>query len=309
MLDIAAEASSLECGTAESREAGPCAIPAVCEVRKRTEGVSVAVVDGGASESRAPPIEKAKEDVSGTSASCLSFSPPSGDASTSSWQWQGCSAETEVVVLGPGSVLLKQALTEEAQRWMAEYAFAAGSRQKGRGWYTAEGALNATKSRGRLYDAIRYYPEPERILKLCLGLVGEARSAQPKLPQMTPTHMLLLLYRDAEGMGWHRDSDPNDGDNDEPIVSVSLGNACEFGYKPLLQPEKRVRLDSGDVLIWGGPQRMLEHCVESVHPNSCPAHLWDVLDDARVNFTFRSAPNLLGKEEDFGTDTFWVDPS
>ena len=29
-------------------------------------------------------------------------------------------------------------------------------------------------------------------------------------------------------MGWHKDSDPNDGDNDHPIVSISLGQFVLF---------------------------------------------------------------------------------
>lgn len=221
----------------------------------------------------------------------------------------GAEGVLEAQVLGPGLVWMRQALTPRKQREMAEYALAAGSRTDGKGWYTEEGLLNATDSRGRVYDAIQHYPEPERVQNLCQSLVSAARSAQPKLGKMNPTHLLLLLYRDAKGMAWHRDSDPNDGDNDEPIVSISLGNTCEFGYKPLLQPERRISLESGDVLIWGGPQRMLEHCVLGVVPNSCPRELWDLVGDARMNFTFRSAPNLLGKEESFGTKNFWVDPS
>jgi len=63
------------------------------------------------------------------------------------------------------------------------------------------------------------------------------------------TPMLLLKCRTSAGMGWHRDSDKNDGDNDGPIVSVSIGNSCEFGYKPLLRKEQWVTLASGDVLI------------------------------------------------------------
>merc|ERR1712118_277151 len=98
--------------------------------------------------------------------------------------------------------------------------------------------LNAGVSRGRIYQALHHYRDCSMVQALCSTLVDIARSVAPKLPQMDVTHMLLLYYTGAEGMGWHRDSDPNDGDNDHPIVSVSLGNTCEFGYKPLLQPER-----------------------------------------------------------------------
>lgn len=53
-------------------------------------------------------------------------------------------------------------------------------------------------------------------------------------------------------MYWHKDSDPNDGNNDHPIVSITIGNSCDFGIKLVGQKEKFIRLDSGDVIIWGG---------------------------------------------------------
>jgi hypothetical protein len=104
----------------------------------------------------------------------------------------------------------------------------------------------------------------------------------------------------------HRDNDPNDGANDQPIVSVSLGNSSAFGYKPLLAAESTVVLQSGDVLVWGGPQRMLEHCVRDVRLGTCPAALQPIVGNARINFTFRSAPDVLGKEDAFSSGKYWV---
>ncbi len=53
-------------------------------------------------------------------------------------------------------------------------------------------------------------------------------------------------------MYWHKDSDPNDGNNDHPIVSITIGNSCDFGIKLVGKKEEILRLDSGDVVIWGG---------------------------------------------------------
>lgn len=129
------------------------------------------------------------------------------------------------------------------------------------------------------------------------------------MPAMNPTHLLLLYYTTADGMYWHTDSDENDGDNDHPIVSVSLGNTCEFGIKLCGKPEQTLMLErhssalfryilpfpiSGDVLIWGGPQRLLLHAVHRVRKGTTPSFL--PFEDARINFTFRDAPNVLGKE-------------
>ena len=214
--------------------------------------------------------------------------------------------ESSSTVLGNGFVVIKHALNEKEQRWLAEYAFGAGKRKAPLGWWKDADCteLNATPSRGRMYDAIERYPEPDRIRALCLQLVSRCRAVQPKLPEMDVTHMLLLLYTSAQGMDWHRDSDKNDGDNDHPIVSISLGNSSDFGYKPLFRGEQVIRLESGDVAVWGGPQRMLEHAVLKVHCNTCPPHLRDLIGDGRINFTFRSARNVLGKEAEFSTEAF-----
>ena len=111
-------------------------------------------------------------------------------------------------VLGSGLVLIRHALSTDQQRWLAEYAIAAGSHrswnQPNAGWYTADGNLNATPSRGRMYDRIDAYPDAERVAGVCQKAVEQARAAQPRLPAMDLTHMLLLLYKDAEGMSWHR---------------------------------------------------------------------------------------------------------
>ena len=159
-----------------------------------------------------------------------------------------------------------------------------------------------------MYKPLGQYAEGEHLQKLCLELVDTARkNTTAKLPPMDVTHLLCVLYTNTSGMSWHRDSDENDGDNDHPIVSISLGNSCIFGYKPLLKSEQEILLESGDVLIWGGPERMLMHCVHSVTSNSSPEFLPEHIKNRRVNFTFRSAPNILGKEAQFKSDSYWVD--
>jgi hypothetical protein len=108
-----------------------------------------------------------------------------------------------------------------------------------------------------------------------------------------------LCYTSNNGLRWHRDTDPNDGDNREPIVSISLGNTCTFGYKKYGHSKQYVDVRSGDVLIWGGPERNLLHCIERVTPASVPRSLRNVVGDARLNFTFRAAPNILGYERQY----------
>ena len=51
---------------------------------------------------------------------------------------------------------------------------------------------------------------------------------------------------------------------------------------------------------------MLSHCVQGVEMGTAPKHL-AFIGNARLNFTFRSAPNILGKEKDFASERYWTD--
>lgn len=184
--------------------------------------------------------------------------------------------------------------------WLANYALEAGS-VPDRGFFhimpTGEKVLNSDSGRGRIYDSIDKFPHPEEILKLCLDYVNQARQIDNKMPEMNPTHLLLLYYANSNGMYWHADNEKNDGDNNHPIVSISIGNTCSFGLKLFGRSESAVLLESGDILIWGGPNRMLFHCVYEVLMNTCPSYL--PIQNVRLNFTYRDAPNIKGKEQDF----------
>ena len=59
-----------------------------------------------------------------------------------------------------------------------------------------------------------------------------------------------------------------------PVVSVSLGNTCQFWlrHKNSDQPI-RLHLESGDIILFGGPCRHILHTVKTVLPNSCPEKL------------------------------------
>ena len=49
--------------------------------------------------------------------------------------------------------------------------------------------------------------------------------------------------------------------------------------------QQTVRLDSGDVLVFGGPARMLFHGVTKIHSHNRPKGL--VMAPGRLNLTFR----------------------
>jgi len=225
--------------------------------------------------------------------------------------------EENVRVIAPGFVYIKQALTQQEQIFWTEYALEVGNNPT-QGFWNREihpdGTITLIPnliSRSRIYDAITAYKDPESVTTLCQSLVRKAREVDSQMPLMSPTHLLILLYTSSEGMYWHSDNDVNDGDNDHPIVSVSLGNSCDFGYRLDNTDEAglHMTLESGDVLVWGGPLRMLQHTVFKVFLNTCPDYL--PLNNTRLNFTFRDAPNMIGKEDEWRTptDTRYITPA
>lgn len=76
-----------------------------------------------------------------------------------------------------------------------------------------------------------------------------------------------------------------------PVVSFSIGDIGEFLYGDQrgVKKAERVRLESGDVLIFGGVSRHIFHGVSSVQPKTAPAALLDEtnLRPGRLNLTFR----------------------
>ena len=178
-----------------------------------------------------------------------------------------------IQVIAPGLVYIKGGIGPELSTWLANFATEVGKDPQTGFWKIGDDGEKIDRGaaqRGRVYQRLDLYREHEKLRALCGNIVDCARKASEVLPPMLPTHMLLLQYRTPDGMCWHRDSDPNDGLNDHPIVSISLGNTCTFGYKRLLRPDESVELESGDVLVWGGPQRMLEHCVREVKMETAP---------------------------------------
>jgi len=73
-----------------------------------------------------------------------------------------------------------------------------------------------------------------------------------------------LLNRYAPGTKLSLHQDRNERDMDAPIVSVSLGLPAVFLWGGLSRGERprRVRLESGDVVVWGGPSRLVFHGVD-----------------------------------------------
>eukprot|EP01119_Soliformovum_irregulare_P003198 TRINITY_DN13535_c0_g1_i1.p1 TRINITY_DN13535_c0_g1~~TRINITY_DN13535_c0_g1_i1.p1 ORF type:complete len:170 (-),score=22.65 TRINITY_DN13535_c0_g1_i1:113-622(-) len=167
--------------------------------------------------------------------------------------------QPSIHVLTPGLVLIRNALSSEQQSWLSNLAIQLASSDPTGGFWVdlpdGQRVLNSGKHRGRIYDALSKFPQSEIVKQLCLNLLSKAQQKDQKMPSSDPTHLLLLYYANDDGMYWHRDSDKNDGSNDHPVISISLGNSCDFGYKLIGRQPQEIRLNSGDCLLFGGPQR------------------------------------------------------
>ncbi|MCB9615591.1 MAG: DNA oxidative demethylase AlkB [Sandaracinus sp.] len=95
-----------------------------------------------------------------------------------------------------------------------------------------------------------------------------------------PDSCLINRYRPRTKMGVHRDADERDFA--WPIVSVSLGLPATFVFGGLRRadPVVRVPLEHGDVVVWGGVDRLRYH---GVLPVKAGAGAY------RTNLTFRRA--------------------
>ena len=95
-----------------------------------------------------------------------------------------------------------------------------------------------------------------------------------------------LVNRYAPGARLSLHQDRNERDFDQPIVSVSLGLPAVFlwGGKKRTDRVRRVPLVHGDVVVWGGPDRLTFHGVNSLAEGEHP-----LTGAYRFNFTFRRA--------------------
>src|SRR5579863_8596204 len=125
---------------------------------------------------------------------------------------------------------------------------------------------------GALWPAI-----PLALLDLAVRSATEAGFAG-----YDPDACLINRYVAGAKLGLHQDRDEKDAY--APIVSVSLGLPASFlwGGKRRSDPVRRMRLESGDIAVWGGPARFVYHGVAPLQDGHHP-----LTGTARINLTFR----------------------
>jgi alkylated DNA repair protein (DNA oxidative demethylase) len=102
--------------------------------------------------------------------------------------------------------------------------------------------------------------------------------------EFLPDACLINRYQPETKLSLHRDEDERD--LSAPVVSVSLGLPATFLWGGLSRKDRpaHIRLDSGDVVVWGGPARLVYHGIAPLAEGEHPA-----TGRSRINLTFRKA--------------------
>lgn len=115
------------------------------------------------------------------------------------------------------------------------------------------------------------------------ALAGEAAAAAG-YAAFEPDACLINRYEPGTRLSLHQDR--NERSLSAPVVSISLGLPAVFlfGGEERRQRPQRVRLASGDVVVWGGPSRLAFHGVAPLEDGWHPA-----AGPYRFNLTLRQA--------------------
>ena len=142
-----------------------------------------------------------------------------------------------------------------------------------------------TDRKGYRYEAVdpmtgrAWPPMPQSFVRL-----ASAAAKAVGFAGFEPDACLINRYEPGTRLSLHRDE--NERDLNAPIVSVSLGLPAIFlfGGKARTDRPRRIGLESGDVVVWGGPDRLAYHGVAPLAEGE------DALTgQCRINLTFRKA--------------------
>jgi alkylated DNA repair protein (DNA oxidative demethylase) len=198
--------------------------------------------------------------------------------------------------LAPGAMVLRgQALptVEKILAALTNITTAAPFRQMVTpGGFTMSVAMTNCGAAGWITDRTGYRYDPcdpdsakpwPRMPDAFLRLATEAADAAGH-PDFAPDACLINRYQPGARLSLHQDR--NERDIAAPIVSVSLGLPAVFQFGGLKRndPVRRIALQHGDVVVWGGPSRLRFHGVLPLPDGEHPA-----LGRTRINLTFRKA--------------------
>ncbi|WP_067472707.1 alpha-ketoglutarate-dependent dioxygenase AlkB family protein [Actinomadura hibisca] len=148
---------------------------------------------------------------------------------------------------------------------------------------------------GRHWEPYRYVRhvdgEPVKPLPAWLADLGRRAVADTGLADTerpyAPDLALVNFYDAAATMGLHQDRDER---SPAPVVSLSLGDTAVFrlgNTRGRSRPWTDMELESGDLLVFGGPARLAYHGITRILPGTGPADI--DLAAGRLNITLRES--------------------
>ncbi|HUH83432.1 MAG TPA: DNA oxidative demethylase AlkB [Stellaceae bacterium] len=142
-----------------------------------------------------------------------------------------------------------------------------------------------TDRRGYRYDAAD--PETDRPwppMPVGFAALATRAAAAGGFAGFAADACLINRYEPGSRLSLHQDQ--NEHDFAQPIVSVSLGLPATFLFGALERSDRprRFRLESGDVVVWGGPSRLVFHGVDTLAEGDHP-----LTGRCRINLTLRKA--------------------
>lgn len=200
------------------------------------------------------------------------------------------------VTIGPQSVVLRgfalptvDALLAGVDEVTAQAPF---RHMETPGGYTMSVALTncgdlgwTTDARGYRYSRIDPVSgQPWPAMPQAFRQLAQDAAREAGFPDFAPDACLVNRYEPGSRLSLHQDR--NERDFNAPIVSVSLGMPAMFlfGGDDRADRAARVPLFHGDVVVWGGVDRLRFHGVMPLKDLPHPR-----LGSQRINFTIRKA--------------------
>ena len=135
-------------------------------------------------------------------------------------------------------------------------------------------------------DGAPVKPLPPEIVQLARAAVDSAYGPSGVgTDSYTPDAAIVNLYAPGACLGLHQDGEEPSA---APVVTISLGDSCTFrlaGVDRRTGPFTDIEMRSGDLLVFGGPNRRIYHGVPKVFPGTAPPGLG--LPPGRLSITVR----------------------
>ena len=198
--------------------------------------------------------------------------------------------------LGPGAVVLRGWASREAGMLLAEIgqiiAQAPFRHMETPGSFRMSVAMSNSGEFGWVTDQAGYRYQaldpasglPWPAMPAQFRQFSTTAAAEAGFANFVPDACLINRYEIGARMSLHQDKDERD--LTQPIVSVSLGLPATFQFGGLKRsdPVLRITLTHGDVVVWGGVDRLRYHGVLALKAGEHP-----LTGACRLNLTFRQA--------------------